>query len=359
MQLLLQIPKKEITAMAADAEKCAEAVNLIYVTDSQPGILRKKKGKGFIYVFNDKVIKEKNELQRIKKLVIPPAWKNVWICSKHDGHLQATGMDVKNRKQYRYHPLWNELRNQTKFYRLLDFGKTLPTLRLQVEKDIALHELSDKKVLAAVISLMERTYIRIGNTNYEKLYGSYGLTTLKDKHVKINGNSLRFSFVGKKGIVHEVNLKNKRLARIVKQCRDIPGKDLFQYTDETGVHHGIDSGKVNSYIKEITGKDFTAKDFRTWAGTLNALRAFKNIGIAETQTETKKKIVEALDFVSRKLGNTRTVCKKYYVHPVILTLYENQSLKKYLDELDAIEKDDDKADLAQAEKILMKILSAA
>lgn len=354
----IKLPHKKIKAIANDPVKSATAVNLIYVSDSEPGIVRRKKQKGFIYLLGNQPLSDKEELERIKKLVIPPAWNNVWICKHHNGHIQCTGVDALKRKQYRYHPQWNYVRNQTKFYRMLDFGEHLPQLRLQIEKDIAGKELTEEKVIAAVISVMERTYIRIGSNAYEKLYGSFGLTTLKDKHVKINGDTLNFSFKGKKGINHNITIKNKKLARIVKQCRDIPGQELFQYKDSNGNYHSVDSGKVNSYIKSVTEKDFTAKDFRTWAGSINALRAFKQIGEAATNTDTKKKIVEALDYVSNRLGNTRTVCKKYYVHPLILEMYETKSLNAYLAELDDIEKNDNKSDLTHEEKILLKILQS-
>lgn len=350
------IPASRLLTIAGDIKKCAKAVNLIYVSDAQPGIKRIKKGKGFLYLYEGKKLSDKEELERIRKIVIPPAWKNVWICSINNGHIQATGFDARNRKQYRYHPLWNELRNHTKFSRLVTFGEKLPQLRLQIEKDLSLKTLCEEKVLATVISLMERTYIRIGNSEYERLYGSYGLTTLKDQHVKIQGNSIQFAFKGKKGIFQKITLLNKKLARIVKQCREIPGKELFQYYDEEGQRHSVDSGSVNHYLQKITGEDFTAKDFRTWAGTLNALLAFKQIGDAKTKTEEKKKLVEALDFVSRKLGNTRTVCKKYYVHPILIQLYENHTLSEYLNELNTLEKDDGVSGLTTEEKLLLKIL---
>jgi DNA topoisomerase-1 len=225
-----------------------------------------------------------------------------------------------------------------------------------LEEDLAKKELTEEKVLATVVSLMERTYIRIGSEDYEKLYGSYGLTTLKDNHVKVEGDTVHFCFKGKKGIVHKVTLRNRRLANMVKKCREIPGKELFQYYDKEGNRKPIDSGMVNKYIKEACGGDFSAKDFRTWAGTLNIIRAFKSMGEAESDSDCKKKIVAALDEVSKKLGNTRTVCKKYYVHPGIIKLYEEKNLNKYLAELDKIEKPDDLAGLATEEKVLMKIL---
>jgi DNA topoisomerase-1 len=354
--LLLKITPSRLRSISGDVSKCVKAVNLIYVSDSQPGIQRIKKGKGFIYMYKGEKLSDREELERIKKIVIPPAWKNVWICSINNGHIQATGEDVRGRKQYRYHVLWNELRNQTKFSRLLSFGEKLPQLRLKLEKDLSLKTLCEEKVLATVISLMERTYIRIGNNEYEKLYGSYGLTTLKDKHVKITGSSVLFEFKGKKGIQHKISLQHKKLARIVKQCKEIPGKELFQYYDDNGKRHTVDSGKVNRYIHEITGEDYSAKDFRTWAGTLNALHAFREVGNADTETDKKKKLIQALDYVSKKLGNTRTVCKKYYVHPLIIELYEKKSLDQYLKELDSIEKDDGISGWTADEKVLMKIL---
>lgn len=355
---LPKISKRKLKSILKDEEKTALAANLVYVSDTTPGIERRKKGEKFEYYFKGHLIKDDEELLRIKHLVIPPAWEKVWICKKENGHLQATGYDVRNRKQYRYHPNWNMLRNHTKFYRMIDFGKALPEIRLQLEKDLSSKGLTLRKVLSVVVSLMERTNIRIGNSFYEKEYGSFGLTTLKDKHVKINGNTVNFSFKGKKGVQHDIPLKSKRLARIIKKCKDIPGKELFQFYDEEGNHHSIDSGIVNNYIKEISHSDFTAKDFRTWAGTVQAFLALKSMGCCDTETESKRKIVEALDIVSNHLGNTRTVCKKYYVHPLILSLYQSKKLEKYIDELEKIEKDDDKTSLTPEEKIVMKILES-
>ena len=353
---LPKLSKRKLRSIVKDEEKTAQAAHLIYVKDQDPGIERRRKGEKFTYYFQDKLIEDDEELLRIKHLVIPPAWEKVWICKKENGHLQVTGYDVKNRKQYRYHPYWNALRNETKFYRLHDLGNVLPEIRLQLEKDLSIKELTKRKVLAAVVSLMERTNIRIGNSFYEKAYGSFGLTTLKDRHVKFKTNSVTFSFTGKKGVSHNITLKSKKLAQIVKKCKDVPGKELFQFYDEGGNRHSIDSGLVNDYIREISRADFTAKDFRTWAGTVQAFLALKAIGCCDTETETKRKIVEALDIVSEHLGNTRTVCKKYYVHPLILSLYESKKLEKYIEELESIEKDDSKTSLTPDEKIVMKIL---
>jgi DNA topoisomerase-1 len=356
MEKLAELSHKEFLKIDKDYTKAAKMADLVYVSDKDPGITRQKKGTGFAYYLDGKQVKDEQTLERINKLVIPPAWTNVWICKKEDGHIQATGIDAKGRKQYRYHPHWNLLRNETKFHRLFEFGKILPSIRLKVEEDLSKKQLSEEKVLATVVSLMERTFIRVGNDDYEKLYGSYGLTTLKDKHVKVNGSTVQFSFKGKKGVYHNITLKNPKLARLVKQCRDIPGKELFQYFDSDGTRRSIDSGMVNQYIKEASGGDFTAKDFRTWAGTLHILQCFCSLDNPETDAACKKNIVSALDEVSHKLGNTRTVCKKYYVHPGIIKLYEDRSLSKYLKELDEIEKDDHLTGLTSEERVLMKIL---
>jgi DNA topoisomerase-1 len=355
-ETITALPKRKIKSLINNPEKTAAAVNLVYVNDTEEGIIRKKKGDAFEYYFKNRKVTDDEELLRIKRLVIPPAWENVWICSKENGHLQVTGIDVRGRKQYKYHPLWNTLRNHTKFYRLYSFGEVLPAMRVIIEKDLSLPGLPLRKVLATVVSVMERTNIRIGNGSYEKIYGSYGLTTLKDKHVKVEGTSLKFSFKGKKGVYHDINIKSRRLAKIVKNCQDIPGKELFQYYDEDGNKKSIDSGMVNDYIKEISSGDFTAKDFRTWSGTVQALLAFKDLGFSETQTGIKKNIVAALDVVSQLLGNTRTVCKKYYVHPLVISLYESNTLNKYLKQLEDLEKDDNKSDLTSEEKLLMRIL---
>jgi DNA topoisomerase I len=355
---VVALSHKEFLRIDRDYEKTAALADLVYVSDSLPGINRIKKGKGFTYVYDNKPLKGKSEIERIRKLVIPPAWTNVWICPLPNGHIQATGFDIRKRKQYKYHHLWSVLRNQTKFHRLLEFGKALPKLRLRLEQDMTIPELSEEKVIATLISVMERTYIRVGNNDYEKMYGSYGLTTLKDKHVSIKGTEMHFSFKGKKGKYHEISLKNKKLAKAVQACRDIPGKELFQYFDKEGNRKSIDSGMVNNYLKTATGLEFTTKDFRTWAGSLNMLWAFKSIGHAMSDTDCKKKIVEALDQVSLKLGNTRTVCRKYYVHPGLIKLYEENNLKKYLEGLDEIEQPDNISGLTSSEKTLMRILKS-
>ena len=347
---------RQMLKINKDNEKAASVMRLVYVNDQKPGIERKKKGKTYLYVLGNKTLKDAATLERIKKLAIPPSWKNVWICPKPNGHIQSTGIDLKNRKQYRYHSLWNLLRKETKFHHLYEFGLALPTLRKKMQKDIAQEELTQSKVLATVLSVMEQTYIRIGSNAYEKIYGSYGLTTMKDKHTSINGSKIDFCFVGKKGVEQKVTLQNKRLARIVKECRDVPGKDLFQYYDSAGKRKPIDGTMVNNYIKEATGSDFSAKDFRTWAGSLHALKALGDIGAGETDADIKKNIVAALDTVSEKLGNTRTVCKKYYVHPGVLKLYEEKKLQRYTNALNKTSKTKNTTGLAKEEVVLLKIL---
>jgi DNA topoisomerase I len=356
MEQVIELSHKEFLKIHKDYGKAAEAADLVYVNDKQPGISRVKKGKGFVYIYDNKPLKAKAEIERIRKLAIPPAWTNVWICPSDNGHIQATGFDVRGRKQYRYHTMWGLLRNETKFHRMYEFGKVLPSIRLKIEEDLGQKELTEEKVIAMVVSLMERTNIRIGSEDYEKMYGSYGLTTLKDNHVKVEGDKIFFCFKGKKGVEHKISLRNKRLARMVQHCRDIPGRELFQYFDSEGNRKAIDSGMVNRYIKDASGADFTAKDFRTWAGTLNVIRAFQALGEAESDSDCKKKIVAALDEVCKQLGNTRTVCKKYYVHPGIINLYEEKKLLNYLKELDRIEQPDDLTGLTSEEKVLMKIL---
>jgi DNA topoisomerase-1 len=351
-----ELSHREILKIDRDYMESARAADLVYVSDRDEGISRTKKGSSFLYTYKAKPVKDEGTLQRIKKLGIPPAWTNVWICHNEAGHIQATGIDIKGRKQYRYHAQWQTLRNETKFHRLFEFGKLLPSIRLRVEEDLAQKDLNEQKVLATVVSLMERTYIRIGSDDYEKLYGSYGLTTLKDGHVKVVGSTVKFSFKGKKGIYHNITLRNPKLAKLVQHCKDIPGKELFQYYDADGVRRTIDSGMVNRYIKEASGGEFTAKDFRTWAGTLNIIRALCTLEEPQCESDCKKNILAALDVVSSKLGNTRTVCKKYYVHPGIIKLYEEKSLDKYTKELDVIEKNDHLTGFTSEERVLMKIL---
>ena len=314
-----------------DIDLLLDENNLIYVTNSSPGITREQSGKGFIY-YNHKgeEVTDAKTLERIKKLVLPPAWQNVWIAAKANAHLQATGIDVAGRKQYRYHNDWAKSRNENKFFRLLEFGKKLPEFRRKLQKDLRRKVLDERKVLAISVSLMQKTLIRVGNESYKQLYGSYGLSTLRNKHVKIEGSKMKLSFKGKKGIMHEISLTDRNLARLVKKCRDIPGQELFQYYTGDGERRSVDSGLINKYIREISCCDFTAKDFRTWHGTLEALRAYATYEYTESESKRKKISNEVLDEVSAKLGNTRSVCRKYYVFPPLVEAFERGELYPYL-----------------------------
>jgi len=322
----------KLEKIGSDPKITAKAVGLRYTHANAKGYHRIRKGKNLSYVDEDQnPVKDKLIIERINKLVIPPAWENVWICPYENGHLQVTGIDAKGRKQYRYHPNWNKIRNQSKFYRLRRFANALPIIRKQVDKDLNRKGLPFEKVVALVVKLIEMTNIRIGNDAYKKLYGSFGLTTLRDRHVKFgkNATSIFFEFKGKKGVQHKINLQSRKLVNLVKKCKEIPGQDLFQYYDDDGKRHTIGSGDINNYLKEITQEDFTAKDFRVWAGSVNALFAFQEIGQFESQTECKRKIVEVIDQVASKLGNTRTVCRKYYVHPTVIASYEKGTINNY------------------------------
>ncbi|MCX6216905.1 DNA topoisomerase IB [Spirosoma sp.] len=346
----------DLLELTHDPAEAARAARLVYMSDTMPGIKRQRIGDEFRY-FDHKgnEVDAPEILTRIRSLILPPAWENVWISSKVNGHLQATGIDTKNRKQYRYHPKWNAIRSQTKFFRMVAFGEALPLLRERLAKDLKTSELTREKVIAIALSVMEQTLIRVGNAAYEKEYGSYGLTTLKDRHVKMEGTEVRFSFKGKKGVYHDITLHDRRLSRLVKACRDIPGKELFQYFDENGDRHPIDSGMVNAYLHGTMGEDFSAKDFRTWAGTVNALRLLAELEPCETEKELKKNVNTVLDEVSHKLGNTRTVCRKHYVHPQILEAYECQDLNPYIKQK-ARFKQTSPYGLDGIEKLLLKFL---
>ncbi len=342
-----------------ETEQLLDENKLIYISGNTPGISRQLKGKGYAY-FNSKnhPVTDEKTLDRIKRLAIPPAWGNVWIAERANAHLQATGIDKAGRKQYRYHPDWCKSRNENKYYRLLEFGKQLPLFRKNIAKDLRRKELDERKVLAISVNMMQKTLIRVGNETYKQLYGSYGLTTLRDKHVKINGNNLKLSFRGKKGIYHEISLNDKNLARLVKKCRDIPGQELFQYYTDHGDRKSIDSGKINNYIKEITCCDFTAKDFRTWSGTLETLKEIAVYDYPENITLRKKVIVTALDNVAAKLGNTRAICKKSYVFPDLLEAYENGEIVPYLKKISSTGDGIGSEGLNQDEKVLLTFLKS-
>lgn len=347
---------KKLEKIGRDPKVTAKAVGLRYVSDSTAGYTRKKAGKGWSYYDKEgELVRDRGLVSRFNKLVIPPAYTNVWISPYENSHLQFTGTDAAGRKQYRYHPEWNKIRNQSKYYRLQTFAAHLPAIRKQVDKDLNRKDLDHDKIVALIVRLMELTSIRIGNEAYKKLYGSFGLTTLMNRHVKIEGSTIDFEFKGKKGVYHKIALHSRKLARLVKQCRDIPGKELFQYYKEDGEKCTVGSADVNNYLKEITGEDFTAKDFRTWAGSVGALYAFKQAGEFDTITECRKKIVSVLDEVAINLGNTRTVCKKYYVHPTVIKSYEEGTIFKYIASVNEDE-DVDSAELNTAEKALLEIL---
>lgn len=329
---------------------------LVYVTDSMPGIYRKGKPGNFHYEDKDgQKITDETVLDRIKTLVLPPAWTAVWIAAKKNAYLQATGLDAAKRKQYRYHPKWTSRRSDHKYFRLLEFGKALPQARKRIAKDLKRKEYDEQKVLAICVQVMQKTLIRVGNESYAQLYGSYGLSTLRTKHAKVNGNTLKLKFIGKKGVKQEVALNDRNLAKMVQKCMEIPGQDLFQYYTEGKEHKGVDSGKINNYIREITGSDFTAKDFRTWGGTLEALRQLAICSGTAEEKPKKKIIIEVLDCVASKLGNTRAVCKSSYVYPLLLEAFENDQLTKYLKKINK-EKPDTLEAIENDEKILMKFL---
>ena len=312
-----------------DPVQSSRQAGLRYVTDARPGITRKKRGKNFQYLDPDgKRITDEDTLARIKSLVIPPAWTDVWICPNANGHLQATGRDARGRKQSRYHPRWRATRDETKYERMKLFGAALPKIREQVERDLALPGLPREKVLATIVRLLETTFIRIGNEEYARENKSYGLTTLRDKHVGIEGSKVHFQFKGKSGKMHSIDVQDRQLARIVKKCQDVPGYELFQYFDEEGNHRSVDASDVNDYLRSITDDDFTAKDFRTWAGTVLACSLLRQFESTETQTQAKKNVVEAIKSVAERLGNTPSVCRKCYVHPRVIESYMSGSLVK-------------------------------
>ena len=298
------------------------AAGLKYVTDGMPGIRRQRRGGGFTYVAPEgRVIRERDLLERFRSLVIPPAWTDVWICPLPDGHLQVTARDARGRKVYRYHPRCRQRRDESKFERMFQLRDVLWKIRQRVEHDIALDGLPRARVMATVVWLLERTLIRIGSQQLAKLNRSYGLTTMRDRHVAVEGTEIRFEFRGKSGVAHRVAVNNRRIAQIIQHCQELPGEELFQYLDDDGRRQVVDAGDVNEYLRETTGRDVTAKDFRTWAGTMLAAESLREMGAARTRRQAEKNIVTAIDAVSARLGNTRTVCRKYYVHPALLTAY--------------------------------------
>jgi DNA topoisomerase-1 len=311
--------RAEVPSDPADA---AASAGLRYVTDAKPGIRRRRSGTGFSYVdAQGKAVRDRTVLDRIRKLAIPPAYIDVWICPDPRGHIQATGRDARGRKQYRYHPKWRAVRDETKYGRMAAFSEALPRVRKQVEADLSSTGLSRDKVLATIVRLLECSCIRVGNEEYARNNESFGLTTLKEDHVEISGSRIRFEFRGKSGKPHTVDVSDRRIARILAHCQTIPGEELFQYLDDDGNRQTVDSGDVNEYIRRAAGDDFSAKDFRTWAGTILAVEALQEVGAFTSEREGKSKLLGAIDRVAEQLNNTRAVCRKYYVHPAVLETY--------------------------------------
>jgi DNA topoisomerase I len=316
-------------AIAPESRRDARVAGLRYVSDESPGITRRRAGRGFVYLSpHGRRVRDQRVLARIRSLAVPPAWTDVWICPAPTGHLQATGRDARGRKQYRYHAEWRRVRDEAKFDRLSAFGRALPAIRRRVAKDLAREGLPREKVVAAAVRLLDQTLIRPGNTEYTRTNGSYGVTTLLDEHVDVFGDELRFSFRGKGGKDHEVRITDRRLARVVKRCQELPGEVLFAYLDEEGGRRPIGSDDVNDYVRRATGEDFTAKDFRTWGGTVLAAQALAHVGPFSTEAEAKARVAEGVREVAATLGNTPQVCRNCYVHPVVIDAYLDGSLSR-------------------------------
>ena len=349
-----QPPPSVDPAELADPAQSARAAGLRYVADMGPGIRRKRAGKAFTYLAPDgSTIRDRETTRRIKSLAIPPAWTDVWICADPRGHLQATGRDARGRKQYRYHGRWREVRDAVKYDRMLAFAEALPGIRERTDQHLELPGMPREKVLAAIVRLLEETRIRVGNEEYRKENGSFGLTTLRNRHADVIGSEVHFTFKGKSGKQHKLRLEDRQLARIIKRCQDIPGQELFQYIDEDGEPKALESDDVNAYLKEISGEDFTAKDFRTWAGTILAARFFREAEVTPETTGQKKELVRAIARVAEELGNTPTVCKKCYIHPAVIAAYLAGGLKP-IQEKD----DEDPYKLSAEERGLLKLLSS-
>jgi DNA topoisomerase-1 len=344
---------------AADPREAAESAGLVYVSDEDRGFRRERHGDGFDYFkANGDRITDDVTLERLRKLAIPPAWTEVWICPKANGHLQATGRDARGRKQYRYHPQFREVRESTKYEHMLEFARALPAIRAKLAGHMALRGLPREKVLATVVHLLETTLIRVGNDDYARENKSYGLTTLRNPHVKVEGSELRFQFKGKSGKMWRLQVKDRRIARIIRACQELPGQRLFQYRDEDGEVREVTSADVNAYLREITGRDITAKDFRTWAGTVMAALALRECEASATQATQKKNLKEAIERVAARLGNTPTICRKCYIHPEVLNAYVEGAL--LLEVKDKVEKElrEDVATLRPEEAAVLAMLEA-
>ncbi len=351
-------PQKHPVEVVLDPVESAKAAGLRYVSDTKPGIQRKPCRGGFRYVDSSgRPVRDPETLKRIKSLVIPPAWTRVWICPTPNGHLQATGRDARGRKQSRYHPLWRATRDETKYERMILFGDALPRIRERVEHDLALPGLPRAKVLAAIVRLLETTSIRVGNEEYARENKSYGLTTMRNRHVVVAGATITFDFTGKSGVHHTIDVQNRKLAKIVQRCLDLPGYELFQYLDEDDQRHTIDSADVNDYLHEITGQHFTAKDFRTWAGTVLAAEMLRQFQPFESLTQARKNVVEAIKTVAKRLGNTPSVCRKCYIHPAVLDHYLSGSMMAAIETEVAEEVDKQLVALRQEELQLLQMLA--
>ncbi|MGG5822601.1 DNA topoisomerase IB [Falsiroseomonas sp. HW251] len=353
------MPFDDDAAPVVDPRDAAAEAGLRYVSDEGPGIARQPAGKAFSYRLpKGGAVKDKATLERIRSLAIPPAWTEVWICPHPDGHIQATGRDARGRKQYRYHPRWREVRDAAKYEHLLEFARALPAIRERLTADMARSGLPREKVLATVVHLLETTLIRVGNDEYAAKNGSYGLTTLKDRHVKVEGGELRFAFKGKSGKTWRLGIKDRRVARIVRACQELPGQELFQYLDEAGETRDVTSADVNAYLREITGRDITAKDFRTWAGTVLAALALREFERVDSQAAAKRNIRAAIERVSARLGNTPTICRKCYVHPAVLEGYLGGSLAEEIGAEAEAELRDDLAGLPPEEAAVLAMLAS-
>lgn len=311
-----------ISAATPTAHVAAGHAGLRYVVDEGPGITRRRRGGTFVYDLPSGArLRDKPTLQRIRALAIPPAWTEVWICPAANGHIQATGRDARRRKQYRYHARWRAVRDASKYERLLAFGAVLPRIRQRVAADLRRKDLSREKVMATIVRLLETTLIRVGNDEYAQQNGSYGLTTLHNRHARVNGTQITFSFKGKSGRQHQIGVKDPRLAKLVRRCQELPGQQLFEYLDEAGAVHAVTSDDVNAYLRDIAGDEFSAKDFRTWAGTVHAAVALSTFEKFHSLSEAKRQVMHAIEMVAERLGNTAAVCRRCYIHPAILDGY--------------------------------------
>ena len=329
------VTPKVVKILNFEPKQSAELAGLRYVRADELQIERRKVGRGFSYLDRQgNRISDSKEIERLKSLTIPPALTDVWLCHLPNGHLQATGRDAKKRKQYFYHPEWRKTRSQHKFNRMLLFGASLPLIRQTTAKHLRKRGLPREKVLAAVVQLLETTLIRVGNDQYAKKNSSFGLTTLRDRHVEIEGNKVQFEFRGKSGVDHEIELHDRRLANVIKQCQEIPGYEIFKYYDESGERHFVNSEDVNEYLQQITQQEFTAKDFRTWAGTLLTAIELNELGEFDSETEAKKNVVQAIKNTAKQLGNRPATCRKYYVHPAIIEAYHDGTLLDIMSDLD-------------------------